>query len=131
MQVQIKSELCCYPILARKVITSDIYFTIVFFIKSSVQRKYFPEGTPEGLQKPKSCSKTKNIYSDCLTFLWCLLAVFSGTFGKPFDFFVNFIQLIIAMYAHSIQINIVCTTKLHKKTMLNNAINFCLSIITN
>lgn len=43
-----------------------------------------------------------------------LLVVLSCTFRKPFDFFVNFVQLIITMYAHSIQINIVRTTKLHQ-----------------
>lgn len=59
--------------------------------------------------------KNKATKSNCsCTFLWCLLAVLSSTFRKPFDFFVNFVQLIIAMYAHSIQINIVCTTKLHQ-----------------
>lgn len=59
--------------------------------------------------------KNKATKSNCsCTFLWRLLAILSSTFRKPFDFFVNFVQLIIAMYAHSIQINIVCTTKLHQ-----------------
>ena len=49
------------------------------------------------------------------TFWICLLTVFSCSFWQAFDLFINIIQFIITMDAHSIQINIICPVKLGVK----------------
>lgn len=47
-----------------------------------------------------------------VTFLRCFFTVLSSSLREAFDLFIDIIQLVITMYAHSIQINIVCPVKL-------------------
>lgn len=47
-----------------------------------------------------------------VTFLRRFFTVLTSSLREAFDLFINIVQLVITMYAHSIQINIVCPVKL-------------------